>query len=315
MIDFKEFGFTRLHNGQYRGQCPFRENHDSANPGAKAFFISPELGTYHCFSCKAKGGLLKLLTTRFDVSVWDALEVVNTAVLEGSETKAPKEVDLGPIDYSRPPEMFTSRGFTPRLLAKFKVGSYIDEKNREVATIPMYKNGKCIGIMYRMESPSGKLLRASDGFDKANFLYNINKDPVNIVVEGFTDCWRSASYGFYNTVALQGVAAGPYGVFYLRSKKQVLIALDNDEPGVRGALVLYYLLYRHTDVLFVPYNAPDPGDCTRQDWTEAVSNPQDFGQFSLFLSSTFEEEELTSIFRTVQKQVSHFESHLLSLVQ
>ena len=62
---FAEFSPKVLSNGQIRMMCPFRDNHPDGS-GQMSFFINPSINAYHCFSCGAKGNLIRLLTTQLE---------------------------------------------------------------------------------------------------------------------------------------------------------------------------------------------------------------------------------------------------------
>lgn len=272
--------YTKQANGQYKGACPFTENHDARADGSKSFFMSPDINGYHCFSCRAHGNLAKLLTTRFEVSVWEAFDFVTFELFREDKPKPVDHIEEI-IDWSRPPEMFLSRGFGPRLLRRFRVGSFLDLTDSETATIPMYKGSTLKGVLYRQQIGRRKKLWSSTGFDKDNFVYNEHDYNEALVVEGLTDCWRSIQYGFEQTNPLQGVHASEYFLDYLSNKKVVRLALDNDLAGVGGAETIYQRLKTRTEVLFMPYPTKDPEQCSREQWKTAYKEATPYYEFSL----------------------------------
>lgn len=278
--------YTRLSSGQLRGQCPFTERHDRRNDGSKSFFMSPDLNAYHCFSCGAKGRLTTVLTKKMGVSVWDALDFVTLDAYEDKPKKSlPKEALT--VDFSRQPELFISRGFSPRFLRNLRVGSFIDENGVEVATIPLYRAGKLIGVIYRKDIGRKKYIHSSEGFDKDNFLYNQNDYDEALVVEGFTDCWRMFHYSFWWATCLQGTHASEYVVSELSKKAKVYVALDNDFAGVTGSETLYHKLKTKTEVLFVPYPEKDPERCDKETWLAAYNQATPYYEFSLAMGEAW----------------------------
>lgn len=72
--------YAKQSNGQYRGVCPFRENHSklgNSGDGSNSFFMTPEINSYHCFSCKAKGRLSVVLSEKFDINLSEISEIIS----------------------------------------------------------------------------------------------------------------------------------------------------------------------------------------------------------------------------------------------
>ena len=115
---FKDYSPVQMSNGQIRMECPFRENHADGS-GRMSFFVSPDINAYHCFSCGAKGNLVKLLTTRFKVNYFEAVGLVRF-----TEYKKEKvEFDLDVMwDFHKSPEEFMHRGYSKDTLEHFRVG-------------------------------------------------------------------------------------------------------------------------------------------------------------------------------------------------
>ena len=105
----QDYDPVRKSNGQIRCMCPFRENHPDGS-GRKSFFLSPELGVFHCFSCNAKGSAVRLLTRRFGVNYFDAMEMVNLASIVGDKPKK-AEFELDKSFTVTPPKYFLDRGY------------------------------------------------------------------------------------------------------------------------------------------------------------------------------------------------------------
>ena len=86
---FSKYHPKVMSNGQVRCMCPFRENHTDGS-GQESFFLTPYLNAYHCFSCGAKGNIVRLLTTRMGVNYFEAAGMVQL----GEYTPEKKEFDL-----------------------------------------------------------------------------------------------------------------------------------------------------------------------------------------------------------------------------
>jgi DNA primase len=279
-----KWSITLQANGQYRGKCPFRENHTTGADGSNSFFVSPDINAYHCFSCKEKGTLLNLLIKTFKVALSEAVKVL-TISLTSKKSKEVEELEVI-VDFSKPPKMFLRRGFYKSTLRKFKIGSYINEKGQEVAAIPLINpEGKLSAVKYRIDTPKGKLLWSTK-YDK-NFFYNQTNGSEAIIVEGETDVLRCVQNGSNNTWGLLGSAVTKEQYKILRTLNTLYIATDRDEAGLRIAEELYESLHREVKILFVPYPKGDPEKCLKKEWKEAVKAATHYAEYSLAMQKIF----------------------------
>ena len=178
--DLKIENYKKMPNGQFRGICPYRENHTalgSAGGGAESFFMTPQLNSFHCFSCNAKGRMSVLLREKFFLTLQETLEYVNnfnkledisqSLVKKGlKRTATLKEVannnqqdliknlpqkiesDTALLEY------FIHRGFDKKTLRFFKVGAIENFKKEDtfylkVYTMPVYFLNNLVEIWYR----------------------------------------------------------------------------------------------------------------------------------------------------------------------
>ena len=262
---------TVLTSGQIRIRCPFRELHEDGS-GKASMFLTPHLNLFHCFSCRSKGRLTNLLTTRFEVPFYEALTMVHV-----EEYTREKKESLRNVDYYwdlKPHQDFLDRGFTPEILNRFKVGT-----DDDIAVIPMYWDGELKGIKYRRSKPDRDFWY-SKGFNKEEYIYNGDaryKDYV-VLVEGETDVWRNLMRR-YNTYGLLGTAMSDWQAAHIANTKRVYIASDCDEAGIKAANSWYQKLHKHTDVLFINYPAEDPDKCSFREWKFAFDNPCNIAEF------------------------------------
>lgn len=282
---FSEFSPVLMSNGQIRMKCPFRDNHTDGS-GQMSFFVSPQINAYHCFSCKAKGNLVRLLTTRFKVNYFEAVEMVNLT----EYTPEKKEFDLDIMwDVDESPEEFISRGYTKNTLRHFRVGT----TDKGEILIPYYadfrKPVELLGYQRRWYHPD-RGVRNSKGFDRKSYLYNLDTSYDYVVlVEGQSDVWRLYQHG-YNATALMGSDISSQQVEKLSKFKRVYLALDNDEPGRRGTEICYYFLKNHVDVRLIPYDSDDPGECySRKKWKEAFDSATDYVEYSMAMTLEWED--------------------------
>jgi len=57
VLDLIGWEWTSEVGGQYRGPCPL---HVSRSPRSRVFSVSTDLNLFHCFKCRAHGGILDL---------------------------------------------------------------------------------------------------------------------------------------------------------------------------------------------------------------------------------------------------------------
>ena len=282
---FKDYHPERMSNGQIRMMCPFRENHTDGS-GKMSFFVTPEKGFYHCFSCGKGGKLLTLLTTMFGVSYSEALEM--SAFTDYTPTKE-KEWELDRSWTITPPKEFRTRGFKEETLRHFKFG-YTDDG---WIMIPFYnsfrKPHKLVGYQRRKNKPD-RIVINSKGFKKADYLYNLDTEyDYVIVVEGYSDVMRLYQYG-YNAVALLGSMMSEYQAEQIGKFKHVYLALDNDIPGREATERAYFQLKdRVQDIKLIPYPTKDPGDCiSPRIWRNAFKQATDYMTYSISMSMEWE---------------------------
>lgn len=278
---FKDYSPQIMTNGQIRMECPFRDKHPDGS-GKQSFFISPDINAYHCFSCKSKGNLVRLLTTVFKVNYFEAMEVVKLT----DYTPVKKEFDLDVIwDIKNPPKEFLSRGYSKEVLKHFRVGTGEDGE----IVIPYYtdfdKPRDLVGYQRRWYEPSRRV-RNSKGFERRNYLYNLNtKDKHTILVEGQSDVWRLYQHD-YNATALMGSDISAEQVKKLSCFDTVYLALDNDEAGRRATEICYYFLRNHVDIQLIPYVTKDPGECLSKDeWDSAFERSTSYMEYSLAMAT------------------------------
>lgn len=267
-----------MSNGQIRMECPFRENHPDGS-GRMSFFVSPDINAYHCFSCHTHGNLVKLLTTRFKVNYFDAVGMVRLTDYAPEKT----EFDLDVMwDMNKPPAEFVCRGYSKECLRHFMVGT----TRKDSVLIPYYesftKPVNLLGYQERWYVGEDRRVRNSKGFNKKEYLYNLDySEDYVVLVEGQSDVWRMYQHG-YNACALMGSDISDWQIDKLSKFKTVYLALDNDEAGRRGVEKCNHFLSKYTDVMLIPYDTKDPGDCkSKKAWDKAFLSSTDYVVYSM----------------------------------
>ena len=278
---FESYSPQLMSNGQIRMECPFRDKHTDGS-GKMSFFISPDINAYHCFSCHSHGNLVRLLTTVFKVNYFEAMSMVRLTEYKSEK----KDFDLDLMwDFRKLPKEFLDRGYSRECLKHFKVGT----TESGSILIPYYVDFNLpdvlAGYQERKYFHGERRVKNSKGFLKREYLYNLDysKDYV-ILVEGQSDVWRVYQHG-YNACALMGSDISEWQVNKLSRFKRVYLALDNDDSGRRGTEKCYELLKNFVDILLVPYDTKDPGECiSKKDWDNAFNSSTDYMEYSLAMS-------------------------------
>lgn len=268
------FGIPKLSHTPhgYKGCCTINPNHIDSSP---SMHIHLEKGLVKCFSCGAFSPLFQFLLD--NGATFD--EAIEFMFLDHDHERK-DSLELTEYTLGRKlPKSFLDRGFTKETLRHFSVG--FDEYERRT-TIPLRypHGGKLYGIQYR-EFP--KKFWATEGFNKDNFIYNFEPTPIRYYVEGFTDTWRVWQNGTKNVSATLSANPSVGQLDLMLQHKEVRIAYDNDLAGIRGAFKIHEAIGREVEIMMVPYNAKDPGDCTKEIWDKGVLNMTSFTEFEVML--------------------------------
>jgi DNA primase len=300
MLDIlKNFNPKILNSGQIRIKCPFRDLHKDGS-GQNSMFLSPEINSFHCFSCKSKGRLVTLLEQEFDVEHSEAVELVNT-----TEAYLPKKIDFEVSDSwnIEPPEAFLERGYTEQTLRHFQVGIADDGK----ICIPVYDHkGEMRGVVYQVRKKGrDKKVWHSPGLPKSEILYNLNYAySYTVLSEGPTDVWRifqnrkntCGSLGSYLS-ADQASLLHPFEIVYLM--------YDNDWAGMEAIEAANYRLQHHVDIKIIPYMSKDPGDCLMREFMRGFNSATDYLEYSMAMADAVGndyEQMRRRIIKQIQKE-------------
>lgn len=276
------------HEGEYRGRCWFRENHQDGT-GRQSMFISTEKNSYHCFSCGASGSLISALTIDFGVPVYEALDMINLIPDETSGAKKERQ-SLNVLLPIRRPQYYIDRGFSKKQLAFWSVGQEKDDRGRDLIVVPFFLRGKVIALQYTHVKPSGEKFVWTTEFDKSDYFYGIDKcnkesDEITLV-EGITDTWRVFYWGL-NVVGNLGTELTEGHVQLLQSNfpnlKTVYLGYDNDVAGFGAKENAHFLLRRHFDVRFLFYAGDDPDACEEDSFLAAYDTAPDYATYQVLM--------------------------------
>jgi len=253
----KEIGVQKIKYSGYNimGSCPFhKDNHPS-------FGIHQYSMIYNCYSCKRRGPLAKLLMEVTGKSIGWCLKYVLNYVRNGLSLddltnrlvlKEEKWEDIiKDVDIEH-------RKFCPQLLEKgffeesLKVWSIGYDKEKRAAVI-YWKNkfGKVVGRQHKFFNTENRFYKEAD---TGNFLFGEDKvigDSV-IVVESELDCVWAWQHNLFNVVAIGGTPSKEQ-IKKLRNYREIILWLDNDNPGIWSSRMINYSLKKTNQIYTVNY--------------------------------------------------------------
>lgn len=270
LIDFGIDKLSKTPHG-FKGCCAINPDHHDRKP---SMHIHIEKGFVKCFSCGA-------FKTLFDFLIENGVpfdEAVDFFFTDFSKQKNDPEGMTEWVLGRKIPKSMLDRGFTISTLKHFGVGYDTLEKH---ITIPLKYKKVLYGINYRTDHKGRKRIWSSDGFVKDNFLYNFEATESRVYVEGFTDTWRVWQNGTKNVSAMLMAYPSDGQLSLMAQHKEILLALDNDVAGWKGAFRIHKELSRDVTIKVIPYIGKDPGECNKPMWLDAMNRAVDFLEFEV----------------------------------
>lgn len=218
------------------------------------------------------------------------------------------------------------------LILKSKKDNYYDRfRNRVI--FPIFDiNKKIIGFGGRVLDDSlPKYLNSPDSliFNKGNNLYGINiakeavKDKSFLLVEGYMDVIKMHTYGYNTSVAALGTSLTETQIKLMkRYSKQVILALDADDAGLKASLRAFNMLKRNNlDAKAVIINdAKDPDEYLNKfgkiNFDKLIENSLDYYNFlEFYYKDTYENsskvEYINKFFDNIVNITSEIEKELI----
>lgn len=167
---------------------------------------------------------------------------------------------------------FESRGFYSDTLKHFGVEDCLDKRSvmKDRSIIPVhYKKDKVGFIARATKSWQSPKYLFSDGFKKANYLYNYDKALVRsletaclFLVEGQGDVWRMYEAGVENCVGLFGkdISNKQKELLLKSGATKLVILTDNDQAGRESKIKIQRDLFRSFNLKFPRFTGKDIGD-------------------------------------------------------
>ena len=271
--------------------CPF---HDDSTPSCS---LNVKHRVFHCFGCGAKGSLALLVSKLKGVDVSTILKEQKEFSLESLKDKdivqevqrilrgieeVPKKAALDEKVLEQ--FKFMHAGIRERvgdvdILRKFEVG--YSKKDKRVTLPVRDEYGRLVAVMGRAtkdENPKYKVLLPQKGFEKSKYLYGLHlfKEKKNlwlVLCEGHFDVINFYKCAFPYAVGVMGsFLSDEQKNSVLKYTDEVIIAMDNDEPGkqatkqiinkLRGLVTIRLFKY--------PVNKKDPGELTQEELYQGI---------------------------------------------
>jgi len=177
---------------------------------------------------------------------------------------------------------FESRGFYTNTLRHFQVEDCLEKNSvmKSRSIIPVFYSGEKVGFIARATKPwqSPKYL-FSDGFKKANYLYNYDKALVRsletatlFLVEGQGDVWRMYEAGVTNCVGLFGkdISSKQKELLLKSGATKLIVLTDNDQAGRESKIKIQRELFRSFNLKFPKIMGKDIGDMSVESIQENI---------------------------------------------
>jgi len=255
-------------------RCPF---HVDTNPSLHVY----DDGHWYCFSCARHGDVLDfvgyfLRGDQYDphTHIVDVIDYIASLGVRSDVTPAatpaakPPPTRLDPRlasryhhsmnEYAR--DWWHSRGLSDETIDTFRLG--YDGKR---FTIPAFYRGVLLGINRRrddsltLEGPKYMRLKGSRiSLFNADLL--LGKTDYVIICEGEIDAMMLYQHGWLAVSSTGGCATfRPAWARYFAHVKDVFVMMDNDEPGMQGALKVRSMI-RRAHIIMLPDGYKDVSD-------------------------------------------------------
>lgn len=240
----------RENGDEFLCHCPahfIRTGKEDRNP---SWWINNKTGKHICFSCGFKGGLSTLIEhvqgiNYEDAKTWitDGYGDLNKRLERALHVEAKKENEIISVTesmlsaFTEPPsEVLIDRGISLAAANYYEIkwsqrtSSWITVMRDPVTETLLGWQEKGHGTRYFKNWPTG--------IQKSNCLFGYGRFSENqmIVLESPLDVARLATVGVGGGVSTYGAIISPNQINLIKSAKEVIFALDNDDAGRKASL-------------------------------------------------------------------------------
>jgi DNA primase len=262
---------TRQDGEEYWALCPQHRQRTGKDDSHPSWSMNAGTFAHHCFSCGYSGNLTSLYRDLMgDVPDDLEWEVAKTSMQSTLERIDREEVVSGPNISEWALKQYhdvPARLLELRKLARASIDLYGIRWNREDRcwVIPIRTvEGDLLGFQFRQK---GLVLNHPKGMEKASTLFGLHhllEHPRIAVVESPLDAVRLHGVGA-PAVATFGASVSDEQVDLLaRHYRFIVVAMDNDPPGIRSSFYLRSALKKRgcvaVDFDYTGLAAKDPGD-------------------------------------------------------
>jgi len=276
---------------ELRATCPI---HHDTNP---SFSLNIYNGLWKCFASCGSGDFIRLVELVLNCGPQEAHSWLQagsaTSVDQLDKSLAAKLSPTDPLpkihddswqaiyasttaDFM--PEWFLARGFSWETIWKWGLHY---EKTVDAVIIPVIWENQVLGTITRNTSEYLPKYQNSSGLPKSRLVFGEIKRSTQeiILVEGVLDAIWLWQLG-YNAVSILGTSLSEEQIHILEKYRfgEIILALDNDEPGRLGSIQALgkltkagWLLPQITFIKF-PDNKKDPQDCTAYEFRNLFEN-------------------------------------------
>ena len=265
----------------WRTLCPV---HSESRP---SFFIHKETYLCHCFGCGVKGYLDNVLSRALEIDATTIRTVLGLPNVVDRSPMAHKEeapfsrawLEAFPRIYMHP--YLRKRGFKGDVVLLHQ--TRWDEEEARIVFPLSSLGGPPMGATGRATKPDAKKWYHYWNASVGSCLYQpVDTLAVNIIVEGIFDCMWLNQHGYPGTVALLGSHASKKQVQLIKDNTdEVLLFLDNDEAGRRGAHDLARELRSSVKVRFAKYpeEGTDPQELKEYELHQAINESMNYVEY------------------------------------
>lgn len=285
---------------ELRAKCPL---HQDSHP---SFSLNIKSGMYNCFSRCGGGDFHDLVKKVLGLNSLAAMEWINTngtsigtehivedfvQVLYGEQEPLFEDKPSWLLQYESlqnnvMPQWFLDRGFTWETVNHWDIRC---DPVLDFISIPVKWQGEIVGTVNRNKIKEPKYENSQD-LPRNDILFGeISKAQSYIIIcEGALDClwlWQNG----YNATALLGTSFNSKRAKLLSEYGfgEVILALDNDEPGKEASQKIMFFLKQHwllpqiTRIIY-PEGKKDPNDCSQEELKSIFINKISAGKELLF---------------------------------